>query len=263
LTRQLANAKSIEGIRSALLATQNGSRLNFLDAQAATLRAERDYQGAEGRLTDLRHGIDAKLADREAYVSQWRAGLLEELARSRTELAKVDDALTKAERLHDLVRLTAPTDGVVLEVARRSEGSVVREAEPLITLLPSRASLIADVRIASADIGSLHPGVPVLIKVDAFPYQRHGALSGRLRAIGEEAVAAESLSGPDAMHSGADTSHRAQITIDSAGDAALPDGSHVIPGMTVTAEIKVGRRRLIAYFLSPITKGFSESLREP
>jgi HlyD family secretion protein len=65
------------------------------------------------------------------------------------------------------------------------------------------------------------------------------------------------------MHSGADTSHRAQITIDSAGDAALPDGSHVIPGMTVTAEIKVGRRRLIAYFLSPITKGFSESLREP
>ena len=33
--------------------------------------------------------------------------------------------------------------------------------------------------------------------------------------------------------------------------------------MTLSADIKVGKRRLVSYFLEPITRGFRESLREP
>jgi HlyD family secretion protein len=263
LSRELVTAKSIETIRAALLATQNGSRLNFLDAQAASLHAERDQQAALGKLTDLQHARDAKLAERQGYIGQFRSDLLEELARNRSDLAKIEDALTKAERMHDLVRLIAPEDGIVLEVARRSEGSIIREAEPLIILLPSQVPLIADVRIASADIGYLHQGDAVLLKIDALPFQRHGTVAGHLRAIGEQSVAAESLSGSDAMRNGSETLQRAQITIDGANNGELPDGSRIIPGMTVTAEVNIGARSVMSYFLTPITKGFAESLKEP
>jgi HlyD family secretion protein len=263
LSRELVTAKSIETIRAALLATQNGSRLNFLDAQAASLHAERDQQAALGKLTDLQHARDAKLAERQGYIGQFRSDLLEELARNRSDLAKIEDALTKAERMHDLMRLIAPEDGIVLEVARRSEGSIIREAEPLIILLPSQVPLIADVRIASADIGYLHQGDAVLLKIDALPFQRHGTVAGHLRAIGEQSVAAESLSGSDAMRNGSETLQRAQITIDGANNGELPDGSRIIPGMTVTAEVNIGARSVMSYFLTPITKGFAESLKEP
>jgi HlyD family secretion protein len=44
---------------------------------------------------------------------------------------------------------------------------------------------------------------------------------------------------------------------------AMPTGSKLIPGMTMAAEIKVGTRSIISYFLNPLTRGLSESIREP
>ena len=35
------------------------------------------------------------------------------------------------------------------------------------------------------------------------------------------------------------------------------------PGMTVTAEMKVGHRSVISYFLYPLLRGLDESIREP
>jgi hemolysin D len=43
----------------------------------------------------------------------------------------------------------------------------------------------------------------------------------------------------------------------------LPEGARLIPGMTMSAEIKVGSRTVLGYFLNPITRGLSESIREP
>jgi hemolysin D len=34
------------------------------------------------------------------------------------------------------------------------------------------------------------------------------------------------------------------------------------PGMQVTAEVKTGKRRIIEYLLTPVMKGFKESVRE-
>jgi HlyD family secretion protein len=44
---------------------------------------------------------------------------------------------------------------------------------------------------------------------------------------------------------------------------SLPEGARLIPGMTLQAEIKVGSRSVLSYFLNPLTKGLSESIREP
>jgi HlyD family secretion protein len=43
----------------------------------------------------------------------------------------------------------------------------------------------------------------------------------------------------------------------------LPKGAHVIPGMTLTAEIKVGSRTVMGFFLNPLTRALGESIREP
>ena len=53
------------------------------------------------------------------------------------------------------------------------------------------------------------------------------------------------------------------MTFDSARLQRLPPGARLIPGMTVAAEVKVGARSVISYFLYPIERGFDESIREP
>jgi HlyD family secretion protein len=110
--------------------------------------------------------------------------------------------------------------------------------------------MIADVSVLSADIGQLAPGQDVVLKVDAFPYQQHGLAHGTVRSIAEE-------SAPDPQ-TGAAT-HRVQITL----TGPMPRAATLFPGMTVTAEVNVGSRNVLGYFLYPITRGFSESMREP
>ena len=39
--------------------------------------------------------------------------------------------------------------------------------------------------------------------------------------------------------------------------------SRLLPGMTVAAEIVVGKRTVISYLIWPLTKSMNESIREP
>ncbi len=255
LAQQSAVAQEVQTMRATLYDTKVGSKLNLLTAQVDRMRTERDLQAAQAHLAELRHGLLSVEADRKSFVDGWRRDLLEALVRARADAAAVAESITKARRMKDLVVLTAPEDAVVLELAHRSVGSVLHEAEPLVTLVPADAKLIADIAIGSADVGYARLGDRVVVKVDAFPYQRHGALSGRLRSIGEESVAA-ATGGPPMYH-------HSQVELDSTRLHDLAEGAQVIPGMTVTAEIEVGSRSVISYFLYPILRGLHESLREP
>ena len=103
------------------------------------------------------------------FTDEWHRQQLEELSKARDEFSKISANLAKARRLSDLVVLTAPSNGIVLEIARRSVGSVLNAAEALVTIIPTDAPLIADVMVSSGDVGYAKPGDEVMIKVDAFP----------------------------------------------------------------------------------------------
>ena len=257
LAEQVAIARDVEALRLRLLEGQIGSRLQFLEARARRIAAEQQREQDRGRLQALRHTLAQKQAERQGFLDDWRRQLMEELARLRGELDRAEESLVKATRLAELTVLTAPDDGTVLEVARRSAGSVLREAEPLISLVPAGAPLIAEIALRSADIGQTRPGDTVVVKVDAFPFQRHGALGGVLRAIAQDSQLPRAEGEPPGPH------HRAQITITGDTLRGLAPGTRPTPGMTVTAEIHVGTRSVLATLLLPLIRGVQESLREP
>jgi HlyD family secretion protein len=189
---------------------------------------------------------------------------LEDLVKARESAAAVGENLVKAEKMNDLVALTAPADGIVLDIAKRSVGSVMQAAEPIVTLVPVSAPLIAEILINSADAGFAKPGDEVAIKIDAFPYQQHGMLHGRLRAIGEDSFAPNGSNlVPVSGQSTAGVFHRSQVALTDTRLTNIPEGSRLIPGMSLSAEIKVGSRSVISYFLYPVERGLSESIREP
>lgn len=247
---QVAIARDVEALRARLLEGQIGSRLALLDARARRIAAEQQREQDRSRLASLRHALAQKQAERQGFLDDWRRQALEDVARLRAELARVEEAHGKAVRLAELTTIVAPADGTVLDVARRSAGSILREAEPLVTLVPAGAPLIAEVALRSADVGQARPGDAAVVKVDAFPWQRHGALRGRLRAIAQDSRGEDGV--PSALH-------RAQVVLDAPTFA----GGTPMPGMTVTAEIHVGSRSLLATLLQPLIRGARESLREP
>lgn len=267
LTQQLAIASSIEDIQDKLLKSQTNSQLEFLGAKSSRLRIERDFRDATDRLVEKEHQLEAAQAQKESFVQQWRRTLLEELTTQRSEESQINAALTKSSKVNSLVVISAPADGIVLDVANRSVGSVLRETETLVVLAPSDAPLLCDMELGSSEIGNVAVGDAALIKVDAFPFQRYGGLEGKIRSISHEShVLGGDASNPEAvankrMLQGG--SHRVTVELASSRMARLPSDKSLFPGMTSSGEIHVGKRRLINYLLDPLLRGLRESFREP
>jgi len=268
LSKQLTITRDVEQMREELMRSQTGSKLQFLDAQSTRIRLERETQDLESRQTSLRSDLQERKSERQAFIDDWQRQITESVASIRTEARRMDENMAKATRLNDLVVITSPEDGVVLDVAKRSVGSVLQAGEALVTIMPNNAKLVADIVIASRDVGYTFPGQDVVIKVDAFPYQRHGLLEGKLQWISEEAAQSSAQMGletstPNIQGGEAGVYHRGRVSLNSVKLLNAPPGAHLFPGMTMTAEIKIDRRSVLGFFLTPITKGLTESIREP
>ena len=108
--------------------------------------------------------------------------------------------------------------------------------------------------------GRLPTGCDARIKLASFPYQKHGTLDGFVRTISEGSFEKQL---PGGGVSGV-TTYKALIEIvDENQLNYLPDNFRLMPGMTATAEIKVGRRKVIEYFLYPLLRYMDRSIREP
>ena len=249
--------REMETMADDLVSKKLAIKGRLLDARDRLLEAERSMEMARNRQIEIRRDLSAVEAEKSAFETGWRQKMLEELLAVSRERDSIKDQLQKANRRQSLVVLTAPADAVVLEIAKLSQGSIARGAETFFTLVPISDVLEADVQIESADIGYVKVGVKTHIKIDAFPFQKHGMLEGTLRTMSQDAFRRE------ANATGADAYYGGRIVIEKLHLENLPDQAKLLPGMTLTAEVMVGKRSVMSYLLWPLTKAAKESIREP
>jgi hemolysin D len=254
LEGRLGIAREVEAMRQELRVRDAGSRLTLLQAQAERLALEEAIATLRTELEDQARQAETVAAEREGYVHAWRKDVSERLIEAHRDLDALTQQLAAARRRRELIVLRAPADGIVLEVARRSAGSVVQEAEALVTLVPAEGGLEAEVEIGPEDAGHVAAGLTARLKLGALSFQRHGVMAGEVRVVDADARPIEG--GPMRL------AHRARVSLDAATLHAVPAGFRLMPGMEVSAEVKVGRRTVIGYVLDPILKLRDESLRE-
>ena len=253
LRDRLSIAREVEDMRTKLAASQTGSHLAALEAELARIDAESALNQHDARLADLSARLASAKAALAAYDSDRRRSDLETLATLRPQITQLDEALSKASRLAALSDLVAPGPGVVISVAQGGPGSSLSEGAPVVVLVPTNVALVAEITIRSADAGTVAPGDLVDLKVDAFPWRRHGALSGRLIDVSSASFTPEG---------GGEAQHAARVSL--MGDLHdLAPGTRLLPGMTLEADVKTGTRSVLDYFLDPLLRGLNEALREP
>lgn len=260
LVQRLETMKSIELMRSTLMDKQVGSKLNLLLSRDARLEVENNLARVRGNIADSVHRVEKSRADRKVFAEDFRRTAYQELVENRAKRNGAAEDLKKAVLRRQLIVLQAPADGVVLEIANRTVGSVVREAETLFVLVPRDELLQAEVNVEGRDIGQVAIGQPVRIKFDAFPFQKYGTAKGEVRVISQDSFSPEPKS-EGARHATAPY-YRVRIDLFDTRLRLPPERMQLIPGMAVTAELKVGRRSVISYFLYPLLRGLDESIRE-
>ncbi len=256
LKDRLASLSELETMQEALADKQFGSRARLLEARERRLEVEHDYRLAQSRAREIDKEILAARAERDNFAGQWRQHALEDLSAAERQRSDVKEQLGKARRRNELVQLVAPANAVVLDIGKKSIGSVVKEAEPLFTLVALDAPLQAEVEVDAADVGELRVGDTARIKFATYPFQKHGTLAGRLDTISADAFARQA-GGQDGG-----SYYLARIDTRERRLSGMAGPAYLLPGMTLSAEIIIGKRSVISYFLYPVLRMLDESLRE-
>jgi HlyD family secretion protein len=237
-----------------------GSKLNFLLSRDARLEVESNLSRVRGNQADYEHKVDKARADQQVFAEDFRRAAYQELVETLAKRNSAAEDLKKVELRRQLIVLSAPADSIVLEIANRTVGSVVREAETLFVLVPRDVPLQAEVNVDGKDIGQVVVGQAVRIKFEAFPFQKYGTGSGVVRVVSQDTFAPdtkrESTSRMPAPY------YRVLVDVTETKLRLPPERVQLIPGMAVTGELKVGRRSVISYFLYPLLRGLDESIRE-
>ena len=222
------------------------------DRRRERIELERDLATQQARYQEAQAALREAEQTRSAYLAETRRALSDRQAQADLKRHQTGQELTKATQREHLATLTAPVAGTVQQLALHTEGGVVTEAQALMVIVPDAASVSAEVTLENKDIGFVHSGQEVAIKLETFPFTRYGTVKATVDKVTQDAVNDEKRGAifPALLKLN-------QTSIDVDGKPIK-----LAPGMNVTAEIKTGKRRVIEYLLSPIEKAGRESLRE-
>ncbi len=247
LVRDVA-ARYAELVRSGAVSTVEASekQAELLDQQSRLSELERSRGATQTELTTLR-------ADRAALPLQ--------TGREESRMRREEQALTQAQAENEVRRGTqvlAPQAGEVATLLA-APGESVTAGQTLATLLPASATIEAELWVPTRAAAFMHAGMPVSLRVDAFPYARYGQLPAHVREVSQSAVAMADLGDPPAEVPGPSRQSvfRVMVALD-AGSA--PDWRRALKaGMRVQASLVAEHRTLLQWALEPLNALRAES----
>ena len=169
---------------------------------------------------------------------------VEQVARQISEL---NQGLSQVEAQRETV-IRAPMAGVVTNVAVNRGQSVAADT-PLATVLPKGSGMHVELLVPTRAIGFLKPGQDVVLRYEAFPYERFGQYRGRITEIGRNVWTANERVGPLQAR---EPVYRVDVALDSQTVSALGQQLSLRPGMLVNADLLLEKRTILEWIFEPV-----------
>lgn len=167
------------------------------------------------------------------------------------DMAALEQELAETEARRSAV-LTAPEAGVVTALLTE-RGSSTSAGQPLLTIVPAGARLSAHLLGLNRAVGFLRAGQRVMLRYQAFPYQKFGHHGGTVMQVSRSPVSPAELP-PSLVGNlpGAEPAYRVLVRLDGQTVNAYGRAQPLQAGMQVEADVMLERRRLYEWVLEPI-----------
>ncbi|MFH1603017.1 MAG: HlyD family type I secretion periplasmic adaptor subunit [Pseudomonadota bacterium] len=234
-------------------------KLMYLERQRSRIEKEQDLRAQQFNIAGLKATISQVNKRTAQITSSYHQQLQNERIDAEAQYQKLRQDWEKQSHRNALLELKAPQDGIVKDFATHTLGSVVAPGTVVMTLVPDGGGLQAEVWVTHLDAGLVEPGQSAKLKLTAYPFQQYGMLNARVRHVSPDASEpAEHKSAGDQPASG----FRALLELPQTFIEAQGRRFRLSPGMQLNAEINLGTRTVLEYFLSPIQKTLHEAGRE-
>lgn len=191
-------------------------------------------------------GVARELRDRKNELGALDLRQDNELAQINRSLATATQELTESEARRHIV-ITAPSGGVVT-AATFETGQSVEPSRPLLSILPVDTPLQAHLFAPSSAIGFIRPGNRVVLRYQAFPYQKFGHAYGDVVSVSKTSIPARELDGLAA----AEPMYLITVSLRRQSISAYGEAIPLQAGMAVSADVLQDGRRLYEWMLEPL-----------
>ncbi len=239
--QKLESANAIERIR-----LQN--ELDTLEQRITTANSVATSQGQQVLQSQLT--LAQAQSQSQVSLAETNSSIGGQVITQEQRIAELENNLAKAKRTLGQTTITAPVDGTILALNTRTIGGVVNVAERIAQIVPDNDLLYVDVTLDNQDVGFVRVGQRVVIKVATYPFQRYGYLEGTVENISPDAIQDEKKG----------LVYKAKVKL-SGANSSKKNRLKLLPGMSVSAEITTGKRRIIEFFLDPLMTHIDDSLK--
>ena len=217
----------------------------------ANVKAKRDeVTDQEIKLQTLRR--QRSQVERDLGAAKMEEPQIQLRARAQTEqlerqLSELRQGMSQVEAQRETV-IRAPMAGIVTNVSVNRGQSISQDA-PLATVLPKGSGLHVELLVPTRAIGFVAKGQEVILRYDAFPYERFGQYHGVITDIGRNVWTAGERVGPLAAR---EPVYRVDVALDRQMVSALGQEFPLRPGMLVNADLLLEKRTLLEWIFEPV-----------
>ena len=237
IEKQLPNANPVDKLRLQNELSNIDQRITSADS--AVLGQNQQLLQSQSALTQA-----------QTQTAETNSAFSNQIMTAEKRIIELENNLVKAKQILAQTTITAPVDGTVLSLTVKTIGSVVNAGQQLAQIVPEKVPLYVDAALDNQDIGFVKPGQRVVVKVATYPFQRYGYLEGTVENISPDAIQDDKKG----------LIYKAKIKLND-DKSSKQNQLKLLPGMSVSAEITTGQRRIIEFFLDPLITKTEDSLK--
>lgn len=241
IEKQLPNANPVDKLRLQNELSNIDQRITSADS--AVLGQNQQLLQSQSALAQAQNQSQTQNAETNSAFSN-------QIITAEKRIIELENNLVKAKQILAQTTITAPVDGTVLSLTVKTIGGVVNAGQQLAQIVPEKVPLYVDAALDNQDIGFVKPGQRVVVKVATYPFQRYGYLEGTVENISPDSIQDDKKG----------LIYKAKIKLND-DKSSKQNQLKLLPGMSVSAEIATGQRRIIEFFLDPLMTKADESLK--
>jgi adhesin transport system membrane fusion protein len=223
-----------------------------LEPKLEAVRAEKTYAEAIAKVKSLEASIQ-EVDERKSIAQQEsKSGVLADMSKTLSDLNQVQKQMPAVSNKFERTLVRSPVDGVVNRVLVSTVGGVIKAGEAAVEIVPVDSRLVLEAKVAPGDIGFVREGQRALVKLNTYDFSVFGSLAGVVDVVGSDAVPNEK----------GDTFYIVKVELLESRFKASEKDLPLLPGMTARIDIITGKRSVLSYISSPITKTLSTAFRE-
>lgn len=243
--KQVALANETLGRYESLRESRYVGELQVEQQQNAVIEQTLALRQMQRQATELHR----QAADLKQRREETRALLVRTQAELNRERAELQQEFVQANAASG-VALIAPVNGGIAGQMLKV-GEPIREGQAVMSVIPGDGQLEAHLLVPSRAIGFIREGDEVLVRYQAYPYQKFGHYRGRVSLVSnsvmDRSTAAELAGGSED-----EPYYRVSVKIERQVIEAMGKQQRLRPGMLLEADILGERRRLWEWVFEPI-----------